>query len=1719
MWLSKEVAIDEVSALRITILEWQNKASAQLLREWSEEERLSVQNVTANATFRASHAPKQDTDVVAQKSLFDKEDQRHARLLTIFYTEQTHLLAMSASLLGFNLPDSYQPTSRTQTPRPALKAVAKAVWDSQKPDPDSPTPRRFFVQCCDALNTRMALLADAEKWPKAVTESPDLATMYAKSMLAQIISILRLAFIYTFNSTGVTSAQSMTAWFELMDQHMFFSELTDLPDAADAAILMQCLVALISLSLIKTKDILDFLTADVTYPQLSESSYWHNDQCLRLVTNTLLGAVAQRIRHASLPILAWSVVSQALRDVALAARQDDSSDNERPPSRRATSIRDSRNPPSKFDKWLDLIMDTIPGEDPIAILGNSAVGELQAFDAISSISEALLLTFSTPSDIHITICAKATLLILLSQGYPLFQYGPDLVQSVLSVISYDTVPPNLSHSRLRNPAQPVVDLLADSSPMGPRFTSQILQRYAYELRPFLKCLLSISQSRASLTGDDSEVLTMLENVTAFTQVLPLDFEDYDLVQEEYMTNCIQLTRDLPIFLPRGYKGRNLLLTSSRESGHESRLLSSIPAGTIGVVVSEQRPFVVSWQFPHSALEYLGSLLSTRLPNASIVDATTQRPLDKETAAEIIALVDSLISTEISVDNINSAKHIISRLSHGLDSNNDIVRVVFDIFEEELQAQIDQPASEGSLYLLVHCVRFLQSILAVHPERVWSLLTRSKLLSVTDSTGALTAIVTATELPLGQYDFLRCCIGLYEGLIDDCVKRAVSRNTTTKAVTRFEEQNSSAAWTPEKLMSATLAAFQRIMIDVLQSSPSWKIVFASERCEINTRILNAMTSVLDHAYGIDDSPRVASKLTGVLAPAADIILQTFLIENPHELTFHPILTVFMSAIAESDSISAAADERLIRDQTIAALGFSSIALDVGHLLDKKSNYLANNLLQTMPLLARLFAARHCFKRPVAVLMASLVHSLNTSEGEPASLLGHLGSEAMKCFLAVIAELDSPLQDVNTEVAIWDMLSAVVSNKQQWLAICVLTGSTPRDKLKQRGADTPAVKVRKPLFSHALDLLADIKVLSPKRAISILTFIARAQDHWSWATNGIGKRTEVVQNITDWLAELAPNARPADMEAVTRAANENQMAALIVDVLARYLHNARQLGDTTTAKTVATKLQYLRDHGVAVDGYNHSLHKNLAKNFTARFPQCSLPSFKRTPLRRAEFGREYYYDRALAGKMLDFETSWSRKTGFFDEFARANVNLSLVESQVNLLKSWKALAIGLGQFASDDAPLQKDLAIVASNCLKANTEASIPSALFENIAQMRADLAFVLLQRLTLIKSKEPQVSDLLSIAWSTVRNCSEDFETASTVKETEYYRTLLRILFLSIQPHIYNPLAPEKSGAKDVKRYSAGAPPVLSTLLEILERAVTVNFRALCGAVHADASSVEPTDYVLLTALLQSIVRVPGMTGAHASLAAISANSGTIRYATSLYSWADQLAAVSGAGDPIYGELSILFLLELSSIPLLAEQMAVEGVLSRISSANLSKYLRKVGGKGAFDEPSRMFSMWSRGMLPLCLNLLEAVGPPIAAEVGAFLNSFPEQLDRAVTDLENKQPTLRDPYAGNVTLGMATETHSLSLISLILERLKAVGPAAGINPDQVPSLDYDRAAVKEEVEAMLKGPKALRERVLPVGERELGWVKQKSSAAGQSESSRLEERIVAELEAAMVCLTG
>jgi nuclear pore complex protein Nup188 len=322
-----------------------------------------------------------------------------------------------------------------------------------------------------------------------------------------------------------------------------------------------------------------------------------------------------------------------------------------------------------------------------------------------------------------------------------------------------------------------------------------------------------------------------------------------------------------------------------------------------------------------------------------------------------------------------------------------------------------------------------------------------------------------------------------------------------------------------------------------------------------------------------------------------------------------------------------------------------------------------------------------------------------------------------------------------------------------------------------------------------------------------------------------------------------------------------------------------------------------------------------------------------------------------------------------------------------------------------------------------------------------------------------------------------------------------------------------TGQKD----SSFLPLYSNEILDVLQNVVIRGFKSLAAVVHENTSAVEPSDFALLTAILQSILKVPGVELLYSQINLHVANNEMGRYITSLFSWSDQLLIDD---DPIYGEHSILFLLELSSVPQIAETLAVEGVLSQLTSANIMQLYTRPKGMGSFDKPPRLHSIWSRGILPLCLNLLDAVQAPVAAEVVTFLNQYPNQLNRNVLELANRRGRIGPrPGDSHITLNTAAETHSLALLSLVVDRYRILGPATGTIVSEIPILNWDSQGVREDLEEWLSGGVGLRDRILPANERDGELMQKKPLDPNSGYDNRLEERVFAELRGALDCLNA
>lgn len=411
-------------------------------------------------------------------------------------------------------------------------------------------------------------------------------------------------------------------------------------------------------------------------------------------------------------------------------------------------------------------------------------------------------------------------------------------------------------------------------------------------------------------------------------------------------------------------------------------------------------------------------------------------------------------------------------------------------------------------------------------------------------------------------------------------------------------------------------------------------------------------------------------------------------------------------------------------------------------------------------------------------------------------------------------------------------------------------------------------------------------------------------------------------------------------------------------------------------------------------------------------------------------------------------------------------------------------------------------VATECLESNQKSQGPEAIFNRISQSRADLCLTLLQRLADRSALPTDISSLLLTVSATISSVDNPY----TDDQVQHYRTLLRILYVVLR------------GSAHSKNYDAGIvtqatkeqdPSVAVTqlILNILDRVVAQGFRTLVTLVHESNASTTPEDIALLTAILQACLSIQGMDECQTQILNIMASQDVFHVATSLFSWADKLA---DKGDPVYGELSLLFLLELSALPTIAEQLACDGLLSHITSANLAGFMRRptVSPFAENVGAARCYGIWSKAILPLLLNLLGALGATIAPEVAFVLNQFPNLVQSSVDRFETPgiSRTMTRDAPQYITLLSVGEIHSLSLLTKVLAALRAN------NGRDIPEVPFEGAALAENVDFWLSSRKVLRERLLPLSSREVEWRSAKPSSETSGCESKLEEKVVSQLVA-------
>lgn len=1770
-WLSKTAAINEVAALRIVVVELQSRPQAFLASPLSSQDATNVRKAASGSANSSLPAAESTIDADDLWTEFNTEQSRQRRLLTTYLSERRALAMSTDHITSLILHSAPLFPDADAVALPVLSTAIETlrgdiVQGSLGQAPSADLDGRAFLKSLPTYIAELracmaragAGIQETMKDAEAVL-TEELALDWVQTALTEAVHYMAVIFLVlqacgrTFLSPAVTAE-----WFNFVGEYGFLDGITPGDGSMAELILpLKTLVCVNSLILLNLNRAIGYLDHDLEL-EGDEEPYINDSDALEAIHNAIVGAAEGGLETASPVFLSWSLILHRM-DVSYQERAErrDLTQNQRaqdgfeldnqpfhihqslqPRGRRSSVGSIVSIEAARYDAFLServLVLAT-EGEPLVPRLAMAATDQCHVYDVIIAMTACAGTGADAAFRPGLGPRVRLVFLELLTASFPIIGYQADPLSALLSVLSG-------GHQTWDVPDddETVATAVLKDSRLMQFYVQNSLNRFPYEFTPFVSISRLLASCTSAPNGLSDIVIESLLQTPSLTFILPAGFDGYAMIDDaDHATATMQTLQDIPLF-PTGASRKRLAYYNEKQ-------VAVIPAGSYGRFMIDGSG-IVNIDYGHSTIALLGKRLDANLSDDMYEPVLGF--LQQSEVAEAINLLTALVRSEVRKASKNgqpadaarsseAGLAIVQEASRDLEQAKDIVSVICDTLDTLIQ---DGPAEtdESRMAVLAACVDFLLAILPLCPGRVWSYMARCQLLNTESSAGRLCILTGASDVVSERFNFLNVSVRFLSGLVQNAMSGAVQRKVATKPSGRSNQHKSSDdnIWlgASDKTLTQVSLSIAQTVVDVYENTSTWKFASEVQRASLVSGAIGILRDIVVYASSLESLTEQES-LVACFEPAARFIIKSFLSSSSSSLRFQPLLTSLLFGLELPQSTLYPQRYKLAVDRVVTALELSAALLKVTNHVDTtgKAPELETQIFQIASLPARLCALNDKTLRPALDLLTDLVITAAARASEPPSLLGYLGPQISRSFLGVLLAMDKPFQRPAESARIWKFFSTILRHRQQWMANCLLTGKTPREALQTDGKVTKLSSDS--ALAKAKEALRSISSLPHVESIAILDFFAAAQNYWPWTIFAIRGENDYLNSMRAYVRDLAPAATTAKTDAQA-ACNEARIAAYIAESFAMQLYHMRQMGtEEVFARDVVQDIDYYIREGVAVGGYNASLHANFQRNFGNRYTGCSLDQFKRSMLQRRDLGPQFYYALDLADRMLSFDAAWSgardSNKGFKKEMQTANLNLSLVDAQIALFHAWEVLLLELSVCL---LPKNRRLPVVmlqlAEQCLSANQNSQGPELIFVKIAQGRANLALLLLQRLAEYALLPKDVSQLLLTVWTSINSVDNPW----SVERTPYYRTLLRILYIVLrgsrrsQGESGGANAPIGSveGESGTAAGKAAAPTstpgtvpedgamvvsTTQTVLNVLDRVVAHGFRALVSIVHDEETESRPEDLALLTAVLQACLSTPGMNECQPQVLNIMASHDVLHVATSLFSWSDKLLVDDR--DPVYGELSLLFLLELSALPVVAEQLACDGFLSHLTSAGLATHMRRPGVSPFSDVAvsQRCYSIWAKAVLPLLINIVIALGTSIAPEVAYVLNQFPNLLEASVQRLEapglsrtsaatlreGKSATGSDTHGPPLTLLSVNEVHSLALLTRVLEVLR-VNHARDISP-----VAWDGALVLESVDFWLSRPRLLRERLVPLGAREAEWRSAEAQHFKGLVENRLEEKV-------------
>lgn len=1278
LWLSKTVQINEVAALRITVIEFQNRPQRHLSGPLSTQDVINLQQAVGAdgsqaSSLLASISAADTLDVDKIWSEFNTDENRHRRLLDTYLVERRYLLAFTDSTLDLMLESTYN--SDLTGPKAALcQRLQQLTFGNTDPTEVRNSKREELVSKFIALLPEY--IASADNGPADMLGSMGLQLEWLRTAVTETLHLLASIFQLIDLVDTFLPADIVSAWFGFVDAYGFLDGLQGVDEQTIELLQpIKSLVCIVSMKMLNLPRSVPFLDGEITDLHPDEDSYITSENVLKQVDETVNNAAEAGLITAGPVIFTWTLIVQQMlrshherqerRDLQQNRQAQEGFEREvqhieaRPGVGRRSSAGSIVSMESQsYDKFLNNVYgSTSQQQQDLQRIEQMAIavtagGQMHSF--LTTTAHALGEGYLSPFRPNLGARMRCVVLDFLIFSFPVVGYITESISTFFAVISAGRGYWNISSSKLGKRAESdprydvAIQAMRNPSAMQ-QYIGQIWLRWPYEFTPFTSLCKEILMSPAL------DLLPALAETSSLTFHLPDPF--WEFAEDEADMGRLYLREDVPLFSV--LRARKLLTLGAEPF--------CIPAGTIGQLASETSR-IVQVQYEHSTLSLLGKRLETNLSVDSYDLALG--PLEADDLAEAVSFLATAIRSEsakASTSNGGSlagnaaVMDVLAEAGQNLPANKDIVNVITDTLDSFVDGELMDLEAPG-IRVITACLQFLDSILPASPGRVWSYMTRCDLFMSPFKAGRLSRITGTLDLTEEQFDLLTAVVNLFSNLVESAVASAVHRKIDAKTNGRASENDFIWQGTSTKALTQVTLSIAHTSVDILENSLTWRFSSEVHRSILLGDLVPILTKLISYSLGMGDGKNKNTVLAH-LEPAAQYILDGYLTSSPSSLRFQPLLASMLVALGLPDSTVYQNRAEIISSRQLAVLDFATTLIRVANIQDKAPTAIEGQLLKCSSLLARLCAAGAKYTDSTLSLLGALAERISQDDSDTPSLLGYLGPQISRSFLQTISKLDRPFNRPAESKNAWAFFSTIMRNGQHWMANCLLTGKTPREAL---GSDGKLSKLAPDsILKTALNRLRSISTLPTSETLAILDLLTSAHNYWQWTVFASQETDSCLNELRAYVRGLKPISVTAKSD-IGRACDEARIAAYIAEAFAMHLYHLRKTGrEKEFVKDLANDIDYYLRDGVAVSGYNNSLHANFAKNFTRQYPDFKLESFQRTLLLPRQLGTGYYYALDLADKMLMFDPGWAgprERKGFRNEMETANLNLSLVDAQV-------------------------------------------------------------------------------------------------------------------------------------------------------------------------------------------------------------------------------------------------------------------------------------------------------------------------------------------------------------------------------------------------------------------------------------------------------------------------